>query len=719
MNISKVFLLATLLHCASHTFAQNDPPQLPTSFLQDVSSPLDLPSEISGKIITLLYAGSHPIVVTTDGFYDFGNHQWKSISSQGLLTSATVDIKGHIWLASKDQIYDQMGNVYTNLENFIPSDTIRCLHWSGDETLYIGTTNGLFTFQKDIKPHTEIRGVRVSAITSGQENEIWVATEDGLWNISEEMTYNLDDVIMAEGHERNYYSLASINKGMQVVFGTPHSVAGISRDGNHWLWKGSDGLPFGPVKSISIQGHDTFWFGTEMGAIRKDEDWHYFHGRRWLQEDRVIDVLAINDTTAWIASPNSITQIIQREMTLEQKALHYENSILLRHQRRGLVNRSFLDTPGDLSSSRMQNEDNDGLWTATYLAAECYRYAVTGDEVAKQNAIRTFEALERLETVTGISGYPARSYASIEDSVVQSKSPHPKHWHISKDGKWRWLDDTSSDEITGHMFSISLFCDLVAPTALRERAVRLMTRIVDNIVDNGLCLIDADEKPTRWGIWTPDSLNHSANWAYERGLNSLQILSFLKTIYHFTGHERFQHTYQLLVENHGYTKNALNAKVFGPFEVSHSDDILNFLPYYGLMKYAKEDPYFPIFEKSLRRTWEVVQDDHMPVWNVMSSAWLGQDCDLNVAKEELETYPLDLIDWRVSNGHRWDLQFDKMVDRSRRRQAISPIRAPENQIFRWNTNPKLLDGGSGGKREVMGTYFLVAYWMARYHGYFD
>ena len=38
---------------------------------------------------------------------------------------------------------------------------------------------------------------------------------------------------------------------------------------------------------------------------------------------------------------------------------------------------------------------------------------------------------------------------------------------------------------------------------------------------------DVDGSPTRWGRWDPPSLNGDPAWSDERGLNSLQILSYI------------------------------------------------------------------------------------------------------------------------------------------------------------------------------------------------
>jgi len=355
------------------------------------------------------------------------------------------------------------------------------------------------------------------------------------------------------------------------------------------------------------------------------------------------------------------------------------------------------------------------VWTSTYLAAECFRYAVTKDPEAKENAIRTFEAMARLETVSGISGLPARSYAMVTDSVVQSRSPHPKRWRPSPDPKWQWLDDTSSDEVVGHLFALPLFYDLVADNTMKQRIKILMQQLMDHIIDNDFRLIDYDGKPTRWGIWTPDSLNHSTNWAYEKGLYSLEILSFLKAAVYITGKPKYEKTYRQLIEKHHYAENILQAKKYGPFENSHSDDILTYFPYYSLSRYARQDEYWPLYQKSLERTWRVSQSDKMPAWNIIASIVLQKDCDLGIALEQLQQYPFDLIDWSMNNSHRWDLQEDPMVDRGGDKQATQPIPISESGISRWNTNPRKFDTGRNGTREETGTYFLLPYWMARYH----
>lgn len=687
------------------------------SFFQKIKHSIFLPPQAGKNVIRLFNSSTGIIAVTDNSVFRYNNNKWYGRPGNDKWINATVGKQQNLWLISKSGIQNEKGKIIP-LPDAAKHDSITCIFWENDKILHLGTNRGLYTWNGKWAKELYLKDISINDIVSDANQNLWLATMDGLWKRSQNKWINLDDVLMAEGNERKYYALSTSNYGLDVIYSSPYSVGCIAANGEHWVLRSTEGLPYGPVTNIYPTAK-SLWLGTAKGAIQKDTVWHYYNGKRWLPAAQVNDILQLPTGEVWIATAEGISEIKDSLITLEQKANYYETVIDKRHNRRGLINISKLAVAGDTTTSYTENEDNDGLWTACYLAAEVFRYAVTKSPDAKQKAIRTFEALERLETVTGIAGYPARSYATAEDKVKQSQSPHPKLWHASPDGKWQWLDDTSSDEITGHLFTLSLFYELVADTIQKIRVKQLINRIVTHIVDNNFHLIDFDGKPTRWGIWHPDSLNHSTNWMYERSLNSLQILSFLKTAYHYTGNSKFEKVYQNLVQKHGYAQNAMTAKVYGPYETSHSDDILNFFPYYGLFRYASGDSSMPLFIKSLERSWQNVKNDRMPVWNVIASALLGRNCDLDVAKEELRLYPLDLVDWTMENSHRWDLQRDPLVDRGRQKQSVNPVPTPESGISRWNTNPKRLNVGRNGVTEETGTYFLFAYWMGRYYKFWE
>src|SRR5256714_10001354 len=128
-------------------------------------------------------------------------------------------------------------------------------------------------------------------------------------------------------------------------------------------------------------------------------------------------------------------------MRRAEKPRAFVNRGQARHNRWGLTADSRLRVPGDLSSSEMISSDNDGLWTAMYVAAECFRYKVTGEADARENARGGMQAIMRLEAITGIPGFPARSFIKVGVDA----QPRDGEWHDASDNAWRWKVDTSSD----------------------------------------------------------------------------------------------------------------------------------------------------------------------------------------------------------------------------------------------------------------------------------
>ncbi len=138
---------------------------------------------------------------------------------------------------------------------------------------------------------------------------------------------------------------------------------------------------------VQVEVGDRIWVGGPEGAAWHDgKRWHFRAGRRWLPDDRVNDIHVAGDGSAWIATEGGIAHLEFREMTLSEKAAVFEKQVRDRHVRHGLVTGCGLREPGDLPTSFTGTDDNDGLWTGMYVAAECFRYAVTRDEEARRFA---------------------------------------------------------------------------------------------------------------------------------------------------------------------------------------------------------------------------------------------------------------------------------------------------------------------------------------------
>ena len=507
---------------------------------------------------------------------------------------------------------------------------------------------------------------------------------------------------------------------------TLHSAADVAKRGNLRFVRGLDErkhaalleslapLPAAEVTVIADAGGVT-WVGTRRGAVRFSQGYRqreYFAGRRWLPDDRVTGI-ALDGTGAWIETPNGVARIEYLPMTLAEKSGAFVKRIQDRHVRWGLTADSVLEVPGDLSTSRTRSTDNDGLWTAMYVAAESFRFKVTGAADARENARRGMQAILRLEQITGRPGFPARSFIRRGVDV----QPGDGEWHDTPDKEWRWKGDTSSDEIVGHYFVYPIYLDLVAGDDEKEPLRAALDRITNHILDNDYQLIDVDGVKTRWGWWGPDVIWNDAD---ETGLRALHMLAHLRTAQHVTANPQFrakyQAAYQELISRHRYHLLLRNQKVMVPGHVNHSDDELAFLSYYPLLRYETDPALIAIYRESLERSWQIERPERNPLWNVIYAAGTGAtDFDRPETLRTLREIPMDLVQWTVENSHRLDVPIDPSSDRFKRRQALIVLPYDELPMSKWNGNPYNLDGGNGGRSEDDGAYFLLPYWMGRYH----
>jgi hypothetical protein len=477
-------------------------------------------------------------------------------------------------------------------------------------------------------------------------------------------------------------------------------------------------LPVSQFTVIGIESPQVTWIGSPHGAVRLSRDGNtveYFAGQRWLPDDQVTGIGFDGDAT-WLETPKGFARIEYAPTTLADKSRAFVQRVQARHTRWGLTASSQLRVPGDTSTNQPVSSDNDGLWTAMYVAAESFRYKATGESDARENARRGMQAIIRLEAITGIPGFPARSFIKVGEDI----QPRDGEWHDTADKAWRWKGDTSSDEIVGHYFVYPIYYDLLADDGEKPALRAAIERITNHILDNRYQLIDVDGQRTRWGWWGPDAIWGDPD---ETGLRALHILSHLRVALHLTGNaqyrSRYQSAYDDLVNTHKYHWLTRNQKVMVPGHINHSDDELAFLSYYPLLRYETDPKLLDVYKQSLERSWQIERPERNPLWNVIYAAGTGaREFDRAESLRSLQEIPMDAIDWTVRNSQRLDVPTDPLSDRFGRRQALIVLPYDELPMSKWNGNPYNLDGGNGGRSEDDGAYFLLPYWMGRYHKLF-
>lgn len=671
------------------------------------------------------------IAVSTEGTFSYDGGTWKSTSnpSPGLL---------------KDK-KDTDENILVKLKY--------------KEKIYIGRKDGLFI--------------------QGKKKNKWIEIFPSDINYSWKLS--------------NVNVLHADSKG-RLWFGSNEGVGYFQND--QWkLFTGKEGLPFKYFTCIADTPNGEIWFGTKKGAIRADgEKFYYRFSRRWLADDYVNDVLVDKDGTVWFATNKGISRIIFQTMSLEEKGELFTQQVETRHNRMGFIAQNQLKVRYDPDSWESAISDNDGMYTAMYGSAQAFRYAATGNMEAKKLAKRSFNACKWLVDITHEKGFPARviipidwhepvneQYSHEYNLRKQEEDPFWKdinpRFVKSKDGKYLWKCDTSSDELAGHYFFYGIYYDLVADTEEEKTLVReVVGDITDHLIRHGFYLQDHDGKPTRWANFSPEFLNAVWGWD-QRGLNSMMMLSFLNVAYHVTGDKKYLETAKMLRDKYNYHINAMLSKMyFPPEDVVPWDNNLCLMSMYGLLNYEEDPELIMMYRESMENAWLHISKQKSAFWNILYAAQAQKFNKLvntgiystgkcfpdagNYAEftakefyktdfkeedilETLHRLPLDLIGYRMDNRHRLDIVFDptpgQFVNEGWR--PVNPER-PDNtfeyavdhlQKTGWHINGKalpiderchvrldrdgfVLDSSEGnGYSEMEGTIFLLPYYMALYY----
>ena len=772
-------LVSVVAVCAG---AQNAPSVTVGTFPQEVSTRFTsadgLPSNDVRSIAIAedgtVYAG------TASGLGIYQNGSWTEMpDASGQPVDALGSYSGGGMAVVNDTFYYESGGTFQEVS--VPASTVYDLA-SVDGAFVLATNNGIYYKESgsySFQPLTEVnsvlganKAVYQMAVSNGQNA---AGGASGLFYAGEGESPQSLEPSDAKGRSwapRDVRGVGFDSRG-RLWFASPQGVG--MRDAEGWtLYTGDEGLPYNDFTTMAVGPNDVVWFGTTMGAIRYDgKEWVYRQGRRWLPGDEVRDIAIDAHGNAWIATNGGVAFIEFRPMTLREKAEYYEQQMeLIRRTEYGYVSEVSVSEPGNIDSEiHYSDSDNDGLWTSMYGAGECFAYAATKDPRYKDRAVRAFKALKFLSdapaqgVINTQPGYVART-------VVATTEPDPnenpsytlegqiknqvgdKLWKaytprfvMTKDGKYWYKSDTSSDELDGHYFFYPAYYDYVCETDEEKEEVRdVVRRITDHLVRNNFRLIDHDGTVTRWSDYSPTSLNHDPMWTVERGLKSLSMLSYLTVAHHMTGDAKYKEAIEMLCERYAYDTNAAVAKIQrGIGSGNQSDDEMAIMSYYNLVKYTDDPDLKAKILYSFYSYWIIDFPEMNPFFNFAYAAegvgaettnpwgtfsiapWDGW---LEDSVSELKDFPLDRFNWAQKNSHRLDLrwlprqawepaepaeEFQKRPKGYRVNGKVIPV---SNRFFNhWNTDPWSLDYGGNGNGLGSGTVYLLPYYMGLYHGF--
>lgn len=483
-------------------------------------------------------------------------------------------------------------------------------------------------------------------------------------------------------------------------------------------------LPVNAInRMLAVDGK--YWFATNKGAfVKQPERYDYYASQRWLDQDSIIDMAADNDGNLYFLTPAGLNKVQFMQETLAEKAAFLQENLRKYHLRYGFSAASRLTDPGDPTTMRLDDNDNDGLWTSFYLGSQAFRYAATKEEKAREYVWESFEAFERLLTIHPLPGFSARTFERT-GYIAGDTIP----WRPAPDKDWWWKGTTSTDEFVAYLFVTAVMDQFVAQTAEeKKRVADYFDAIMTHIITNDYYFIDYDGKPTLWGRWNPEYVNSFATTQFDRRLNSTLTITGLQLAYRLTGKEIYKTEAFRMMREHGYLDNMKIPMSHIRFTTgfqhqgitmgedwNHSDDEMAFLTYWVLYHYAFDDPLKVEYAAMIRDHWEIEKPERNALWNLLTFGTSGE-IDLKSTIWYLQGFPKDRNRYRVQNSHRKDLEFLPMDPLTNFREQTTTELIPkmERPLNRHNNNEFLIDGGSGADQTLTGDEFLLPYWMARY-----
>jgi hypothetical protein len=444
-------------------------------------------------------------------------------------------------------------------------------------------------------------------------------------------------------------------------------------------------------------------------------------------------------------------------------------------------------TPGVAEDQATYNDveqwmsgENDGLWSALYLAAEAFRYGTTKDEEALANIKLLLDGEKDRLAITGVPGVftrqlippgvagincptdPVEYIPDVEKDdnqwvrvgsggcveVTDSQTLEwvtTEHCGLDQYAGYCWLDNVSQDEYAGHMFALGAVYKLVDDPEVQATVREMLLQIGTHLVDNRLEIHDWDGRPVEHGRLYAMALDNFL------GFNAAMALDYIKICAVATGDDDIQEFFDdCLLQKHGlldciqqpaespmpYTEHLTNSGLYVGVDscMSNWNNIsMHFASLHNLIWFETDPELRAKYQYHLQHEAFDPPDTPRPVVE-QNNTWfnfiyasqkaLGPDTD-GPALAAVENGICMLRQFPASQRQATvecppaKCQFS-CSDRLDHDIGDYPRQIAERcpGTFVWWGNPYDLRGCTEDKRRIRPpTGYLLAYWMGRYYGF--
>jgi len=387
----------------------------------------------------------------------------------------------------------------------------------------------------------------------------------------------------------------------------------------------------------------------------------------------------------------------------------------------GSIGYVFFTSPESFDITQYSLSDST-IWTGTYLAAESFRYAVTGDEDALENAVRTVEALDAHLKITQVPGFIARCAAPDEAPYNTGYLDHDRY--VAGTGDWEgyfWLNNTSRDQYSGWFFGMSIAYDLLDDEDARDLIREDVAAVIENLLSHNWWIIDEDGMPTDAAPQALSTFRLAWLAAAVHILDTPELRTAYEELY-----EKDKKTFKLsnfswmnkYYQYYGFNLSHLNFHTLWRTETNPERRAFYLDAYHdmiwGLVAHTHNVFFDDIYLANCVRAGEC-RDYDETLTDVQAQLFDFQDPPVRDITKEIPEWDLDPLSVLLSDLiDQWGIR--DLIDIEYQTLDPRPVLYRCPRSFMWQKSPYNLDCAGGDGTEVYpGVDYLLSYWMGRYY----
>jgi uncharacterized protein (TIGR03437 family) len=392
----------------------------------------------------------------------------------------------------------------------------------------------------------------------------------------------------------------------------------------------------------------------------------------------------------WLAVPMLLAAA--HASAAEPDALAISANIQARHLPFGTILDPFYASATSEQITGYTRCGDSAIWTGHYLAAEAYRYRVTGSADALSNARKAIDGLQGLVDVTG-TNLLARCRIAIGSPFAAGihSEEAANGVYTNSAAAFTWIGNTSRDQYCGVIYGMGVAYDLIPEPATQAVIRDVVTRMATFLLANDWSAPMPDGRSGTTFALRPDE--QLAILQVARRVNAVQFGAIYDS-----QRARLASSVSLPV-----AFDSLSTSSYFKFNLIY----ITFFHLIGMEDSDVRSRYESAYAIARKYT----AGHQNAFFNVIDRGLFGAD-----AQRDAETVAmLDLWLKRPRRDFLVDLRGKVPTCGD---QACEPIpvdkRSPTD--FLWQRNPFQLFGGDKGTIGNAGIDYILPYWMARYYG---